>query len=217
MPRRILSRQFFSRPTLQVAKALLGKHLVRHAGGQIVTGRIVEVEAYVGPEDLACHASKGRTARTDVMFGPAGVAYVYLIYGMYHCLNVVTEREGYPAAVLIRGIEQGEIVGVGSAARRIRSAKLADAGESVSRPGLARLAGPLPTVIAGPGLVCRLLRIDRTLNRHDLTLGQHLWIEDRGDRVSPSAITASPRVGVDYAGEWALKPWRFLLRSSKAR
>jgi DNA-3-methyladenine glycosylase len=176
MQRRILSRQFFRRPTLTVAKALLGKYLVRHAGDRVLAGRIVEVEAYVGPHDRACHASKGRTARTDVMFGPAGVAYVYLIYGMYHCLNVVTEREGYPAAVLIRGIEQGE-------------------------------------VIDGPGRVCRLLQIDRTLNRLDLTLGQHLWIEDRGDRVSPSAITAAPRIGVDYAGEWALKPWRFRLVS----
>jgi DNA-3-methyladenine glycosylase len=175
MPHGILEREFFERPTVAVAKALLGKYLVRRLDGRVVAGRIVEVEAYVGPHDLACHASKGRTARTDVMFGPAGVAYVYLIYGMYHCLNVVTEREGYPAAVLIRGIEQGE-------------------------------------VIDGPGRVCRLLQIDRTLNRLDLTLGKKLWIEDRGDRIPRTAIAASARIGVDYAGEWASKPYRFRLK-----
>jgi DNA-3-methyladenine glycosylase len=176
MPR-VLEREFYERPTVDVAKALLGKYLVRRLDGRSVAGRIVEVEAYCGPHDLACHASKGRTARTDVMFGPAGVAYVYLIYGMYHCLNVVTEGIDYPAAVLIRGIA-------------------------------------LEEVVSGPGRVCRLLKIDRTLNRHDLTRRKQLWIEDRGLRISPSAITASPRIGVDYAGEWALKPWRFRLSGS---
>ncbi|MCK6499590.1 MAG: DNA-3-methyladenine glycosylase, partial [Nitrospira sp.] len=99
-----MPRAFFVRPTVQVAQSLIGKYLVRESERGVVSGRIVEVEAYVGPEDKACHASKGRTARTDVMFGPAGVAYVYLIYGMYHCLNVVTEAEDFPAAVLIRAI-----------------------------------------------------------------------------------------------------------------
>lgn len=170
----ILRREFFSRPTLRVAKALLGKHLIRDVGGSIVSGRIVEVEAYIGPQDKACHASKGRTHRTDVMFGPAGIAYVYLIYGMYHCLNVVTEQVGYPSAVLIRAIQEEEL-------------------------------------IDGPGRLCRFLQIDRTLNRLDLTLGKRLWIEDRGERVPASAILASPRIGVDYAGAWTKKPWRFSL------
>ena len=109
--RRILSRTYFSRPTLTVARSLIGKYLVRAIDGRVLAGKIVEVEAYVGPEDKACHASKGRTQRTDVMFGPGGVAYVYLIYGMYHCLNVVTEREKFPSAVLIRAIEiDGELI-----------------------------------------------------------------------------------------------------------
>jgi DNA-3-methyladenine glycosylase len=105
---KILGRAYYNRRTIDVARDLIGKYLVRQEGERTRSGRIVEVEAYVGPHDLACHASRGRTARTDVLFGPAGVAYVYLIYGMYHCLNVVTEREGYPAAVLIRAVEDTE-------------------------------------------------------------------------------------------------------------
>ncbi|MDP2860437.1 MAG: DNA-3-methyladenine glycosylase, partial [bacterium] len=103
MKSRRLSRKFFVRPTLMVAKDLLGKILVRKTGRKITRVMIIETEAYCGPKDLASHASRGRTKRTEIMFGPAGHAYIYLIYGMYHCLNVVTEAEGYPAAVLIRG------------------------------------------------------------------------------------------------------------------
>jgi len=156
-----------------VARSLLGKYLVRETASGLQAGRIIEVEAYVGPQDRASHASRGRTKRTDVMFGQPGLTYVYLIYGMYHCLNVVTERRDYPAAVLIRAIEH--------------EAGLAD----------------------GPGRVCRLFRIDRQLNSHDLTSGKDLWIEDRGERISRTRIGAFPRIGVDYAGPWAAKPWRF--------
>jgi DNA-3-methyladenine glycosylase len=104
-PAKILPRSYFNRSTLVVARLLLGKYLVRENGKGRIAGRIVEVEAYVGPHDLACHASKGRTMRTDVLFGPPGISYVYLIYGMYHCLNVVTEKAEFPAAVLIRALE----------------------------------------------------------------------------------------------------------------
>jgi DNA-3-methyladenine glycosylase len=135
------------------------------------------VEAYVGPQDKACHASKGRTQRTEVLFGPPGIAYVYLIYGMHHCLNVVTEREEFPSAVLIRAIE---IDGV---------------------------------LIDGPGRLCRALEVDRSLNRFDMTSGESLWIEDRGGNVPRGAIGVFPRIGVDYAGEWAKKLWRFRLRA----
>ena len=173
---KILGRAYYNRSTLDVARSLIGKHLVRQTSNGLLSGRIVETEAYIGPEDLACHASRGRTARTDVMFGPAGVAYVYLIYGMYHCLNVVTEREGYPAAVLIRAVEETE------------SASLID----------------------GPGRVCRFFDIDRQLNRWDLTQRERLWLEDRSERVE-NEVLASPRIGVDYAGEWAAKPFRFRL------
>src|SRR5712692_7479452 len=100
-----LSRSFYSRSTLTVASDLLGKFLVRRLGRHNVAGKIVETEAYVGPHDLACHASRGHTQRTAVMFGEAGHAYVYMIYGFHFCLNVVTEPAGYPAAVLIRAVE----------------------------------------------------------------------------------------------------------------
>ena len=177
---RILPRVYFNRPTATVARSLIGKYLVRVIDGRMLAGKIVEVEAYIGPQDKACHASKGRTQRTDVMFGPGGVAYVYLIYGMYHCLNVVTEREEFPSAVLIRAIE---------------------------------IDGRL---IDGPGRLCRALQIDRRLNRADLTTGESLWFEDRGALVERGAVGAHPRVGVDYAGEWAKKPWRFRLRAVTA-
>ena len=178
--RRILSRIFFNRPTVTVARSLIGKYLVRSIDGRMLAGKIVEVEAYVGPQDNACHASKGRTQRTEVMFGPGGVAYVYFIYGMYHCLNVVTEREEFPSAVLIRAIEiDGEL-------------------------------------IDGPGRLCRALQIDRRLNRVDLTTGESIWFEDRGVLVERGDVEAHPRIGVDYAGKWAKKPWRFRLRTATA-
>jgi DNA-3-methyladenine glycosylase len=177
---RILQRVYFNRPTVEVARSLIGKYLVRSINGRMLAGKIVEVEAYVGPQDKACHASKGRTQRTEVLFGPPGVAYVYLIYGMYHCLNVVTEREEFPSAILIRAIEiDGEL-------------------------------------IDGPGRLCRALQIDRCLNRVDLTTCESLWFEDRGILVERGDVGAHPRVGVDYAGEWAKKPWRFRLRTVTA-
>ncbi|MEQ1794623.1 MAG: DNA-3-methyladenine glycosylase [Nitrospira sp.] len=175
--RKILPQTYFSRPTVQVARSLVGKYLVRVLGGREVAGRIIEVEAYVGPQDKACHASKGRTQRTEVLFHAAGTAYVYLIYGMYHCLNVVTEREEFPAAVLIRAIE---------------------------------VDGRL---IDGPGRLCRALQIDRSMNRMDLTAQDSLWFEDRGARILRKHVAALPRIGVDYAGAWAQKPWRFRMQA----
>lgn len=177
MKNKVLSRSYFSRPTLQVARSLLGKYLVRETASGLLAGRIVEVEAYVGPEDRASHASRGKTKRTEVMFGQAGLTYVYLIYGMYHCFNIVTEREGYPAAILVRAVE-------------LESGELVD----------------------GPGRLCRRFAIDRAHNRHDLTLGEQLWLEDRGESVAAHRILRAPRIGVHYAGAWAAKPWRFRLK-----
>jgi DNA-3-methyladenine glycosylase len=106
---KILGSEFFRRRTLEVAQELLGCFLVRKTGRKTVHARIVEVEAYVGEDDLACHASKGRTKRTETLYGEPGHAYVYLVYGMYHCLNVVTEESGFPAAVLIRAAEVEDV------------------------------------------------------------------------------------------------------------
>ena len=178
-----LPQTFFNRPTLKVAKDLLGKMLMTQTASGFLQTKIVDVEAYVGPKDKACHASKGRTKRTEIMFGPAGFTYVYLIYGMYHCLNIVTEREEFPAAILIRGLE---VLGK-------------------DHPTTS------PTRINGPGRVCRYLEVDRTHNGLDATHGETLWIEDHGLAVSRKQIQALPRIGVDYAGEWAKKLWRFCL------
>ena len=178
-----LPREFYDRPTLKVAKALLGKVLVRETSKGNLLAKIVDVEAYIGPKDKACHASKGRTKRTDIMFGSAGYTYVYLIYGMYHLLNIVTEQEGYPAAILIRGLEPVE--------------KLATSTRQ--------------TRIDGPGRVGRFLELAHTLNGLDTTQGRTIWVEDHGITVPRRSIQALPRVGVDYAGEWAKKLWRFCL------
>ncbi|MDE3076753.1 MAG: DNA-3-methyladenine glycosylase [Chloroflexota bacterium] len=161
-----LPRAFYERPTIDVARDLLGCVLV-HGDRRC---RIVETEAYIGREDLACHAAKGRTKRTEPMFGPAGHAYIYLIYGMYHCLNIVTERAEFPAAVLIRAAEP-----------------------------LAR----------GPGVLCRELGLTKAHNGLDLTCAADLWVEGGPRPAEP--ILATPRIGVDYARDWAHKPWRFLL------
>jgi DNA-3-methyladenine glycosylase len=183
-----LGRQFYSRPTLEVAESLLGKVLVRRLRGKNLAGKIVETEAYVGPHDLACHASKGKTARTSIMFQEGGCAYVYMIYGFYFCLNAVTEPEDYPAAVLIRAIEPLDHIPV---MKRLRK-----------NPNHNTNIG------SGPGKLCMAMGIDKKLNGIDLT-GDTLWIEDRKLEVGP--IIATPRVGVDYAGEYKDKPWRFVV------
>lgn len=155
-------------------------HLVHRVDGVSRIGRVVEAEAYLGPHDLAAHSARGRTARTEVMFGPPGHAYVYLIYGMHHCFNAVTGAEGIASAVLIRALEPIE-----------------------------NLEGKTQ----GPGLLCRALGIDRSLNGADL-LGEKLFFAEPARRAVPFQIAARPRIGVDYAGEWALKPLRFCIEGS---
>ena len=155
-------------------------HLVHDDGRTLRAGRIVETEAYLGPRDLAAHSARGRTRRTEVMFGPPGHAYVYLIYGFWNCLNVVTGRPGVPHAVLLRALEP---------------------------------LGDLTDSTWGPGLLCRALHIDRSLNGADLR-GDRVWLERPGGRVRAPRIARAPRIGVDYAGEWAQRPWRFFDRDS---
>jgi DNA-3-methyladenine glycosylase len=185
-----LPRFFYEQKTVDVAKQLLGKYLVRkHPEGDAV-GRIVETEAYIGPQDLACHAAKGRTARTEVMFGQAGHAYVYFIYGFYNMLNLVTEKTDCPAAVLIRAVEP--ISGIDLMKRRREMDKLRD-------------------LASGPGKLCLAFAIDRSLNGADLCNGV-LYVEDRGEPAPK--FNATPRIGVDYAGKWKDKRYRFLVRGS---
>ena len=185
-----LYRSFYEQPTLEVAKQLLGKYLVRQHSEGATVGRIVETEAYVGPQDLACHASKGRTARTEVMFGPAGHAYVYFIYGFYYMLNLVTERQDHPAAVLIRAAEP--VTGLDLMKARRRLEKLRD-------------------LASGPGKLCQAFAIDRSLNGADLCDGI-LYIEDHGE--PQPKFQATPRIGVDYAGKWKDKRYRFVIRGN---
>jgi DNA-3-methyladenine glycosylase len=163
-----------------VARDLLGKTLVHVADDAVRrSGRIVETEAYVGPHDAASHARSGPKGRAALMYGPPGVAYVYLIYGMHHCFNVVTETDGYPGAVLIRAMEPGD--------------------NALSRG-------------SGPALVCRALRIDRACNGLDLT-DSALFLEDAA-AVDEANIRVGPRIGVDYAGDWANHPWRLWIANS---
>src|SRR3954468_3264494 len=169
----VLPMKLFERPVLEVAKGLIGASLVRRMpDGEIISSMLTEVEAYDGPLDLASHASRGRTPRTEVMFGPAGVFYVYLIYGMHWMLNVVTGEPGYPAAVLIRGT----------------------------------------ATISGPGRITTRLKIDKSLNGKPAKKSSGLWFEDRSITVPDERIEATPRIGVEYSGEWSQVPYRFIFR-----
>lgn len=153
-----------------------------------MTGRINEVESYAGENDLASHASQGKTKRNAMMFGEAGRTYVYLIYGMYHCLNIVTEKKGFPAAVLIRGAVRTKLIAP-PAGRRGRNDALWD----------------------GPGKLCRAMHITRTQNGLDLTRSEKLFMIDDGYVVSLRDIRQTPRIGVAYAGNDADLPWRYLI------
>jgi DNA-3-methyladenine glycosylase len=195
----VLKPDFFTRPTLTVARALLGQRLVRHIDGQRLGGMIVETEAYIGSDDSASHASKGRTPRTEVMYGPPGHAYVYLIYGMYHMLNLTTEREGFPAAVLLRAIEPQE----GIAAMQVRR-------QSTNRSPL-----QLNQLTNGPGKLCQALDVDRALHNWDVTLGQDLWLEN-GQVIVEANVATGPRIGIDYAApEDKAAPWRFWIQGNR--
>jgi DNA-3-methyladenine glycosylase len=173
----VLGADFFARDTITVARDLLGKVLVRESGEAPLWGRLVEVEAYLGPDDQAAHSYRGhRSPRNEVMFGAAGHAYVYFTYGMHHCLNFVTREEGVPQAVLARALDPG--------------------------PGVGRCGGP--------GLICRSLGIDRTLNGADL-VPPRLYVLDDGFK--PTKIYDTPRIGVYNSGEWTERPLRFCLDS----
>ena len=184
---RPLPQRFFARDTVVLARALLGQLLVSEVGGRRCLVRIVETEAYVGPEDPACHAAGWRrTARTGVMYGPPGVAYVYFTYGMHWCLNVVTGPVGWPAAVLVRAAEPLE----GLATMRRRRG-----GEGGAVPDRA--------LASGPARLTEALGIDRRMNGHPLREAP-LWIA-AGARVPPRRIAVGPRVGIRVATDWPLR------------
>ena len=189
-----LPRDFYTRAdVLEVARDLLGKKLVvPNRNGTRVAGIIVETEAYRGPGDRASHAYGGRrTNRTETMYGIGGTAYVYFVYGMYYQFNVVTNVAETPHAVLVRALEPVEGLPI---MRRRR------AGRSEYE------------LTSGPGRLCVALGIDRGLDKEDL-LGDRVWIEE-ADSISPGQIARGPRIGIDYAGKWVTKPWRFWLKDN---
>jgi DNA-3-methyladenine glycosylase len=177
---------------------LLGKLLVRETKAGLVAGRIVETEAYGERIDLASHARAGLTRRTAVMHGPVGHAYVYLVYGMHHCFNVVARDSGASAgAVLIRALEP--VVGI-----------------ELMRARRGRTADPDRRLCAGPARLTQALAIDRALDGHDLTLGTEVWLAE-GSRQPTETVAAGSRIGVGYAGEeWAGLPWRFWLAGNRS-
>ena len=182
---RILPPDFYNRPTLTVARELLGARLVRILDGVRLAGIITETEAYVGESDLGCHARAGRTERNAVMFGAPGHAYVYFTYGMHWMLNAVTERSGFPAAVLLRAIQPVEGIEIIRARRDDRDS-------------------------LGPAKLTQALGIDRALNGADLSRRDSgLWIE-AGEPVGSKQVIVGPRVGLFTVPEpWKSKPWRF--------
>lgn len=172
-----LPLKFYTRDAATVAPELLGMYLVHHVGDRDRVGRIVETEAYQGPEDEAAHSARGRrTPRNEIMYGPAGHSYVYFIYGLFHCVNVITQRVGVPHGVLIRALEP-----------------------------VAHLEGKT----SGPGLLCRAMGIDRSHNGLNLR-GEQLYVVHPGRKYFRAPqVRSTPRIGIDYAGAWANKPWRF--------
>ena len=199
-----LSREFYDGDTVEIARKLLGRYLVRRRpDGDLLVGRITETEAYIGRCDKACHAyNYRRTERTSTLFAPPGHAYIYLIYGMHHCLNFVTEPEGEPAAVLLRSIEP--VAGV----ETIRRLRFGDKPMTAYRRA---------HFLDGPGKVCQGLDLTRRENGLDLT-GDTLFLCDSPEDVglpapvlSPETVRTGPRIGIDYAEEAREFPWRFWL------
>lgn len=200
-----LSRSFYDGNTVEIAQMLLGKYLVRRLdSGELLAGRITETEAYIGRCDKACHAyNYRRTQRTSTMFGPPGHAYIYFIYGMYFCLNFVTEPEGEPSAVLIRGVEP--VLGINT----IRRLRFGDAPMTAYRR---------KNFMNGPGKVCKGFSLTKQENGTDLT-GDTLFVCDSPSdlglpemKFPTERICCGPRIGVDYAEEAKDFPWRFWLQ-----
>lgn len=194
---RRLDKHFYRREDVTgIARHLLGKFLLTQIDGNISGGMIVETEAYRGPEDKACHAwNNKKTARTRPMFEAGGIAYVYLCYGIHHLFNVVTGPEDSPHAVLIRAIQPTENTEI-----------------MMRRRKLNRLSAK---VGAGPGILSQALGITTDLSGQSLLDSDSpIWIEDRGIHPEERFLSETPRIGVDYAGEWAQKKWRFCIKNN---
>jgi len=189
-----LHKDFFQRSALQVAPDLLGKILVRKTKKGLVKGKIVETEAYVGEEDLACHAKNGKTERNKVMYDHGGLVYIYLIYGMYYNFNIVTAKEHVPEAVLIRALEP------------VDGLELAK--ENLKKFGRVRVDKDF---MKGPGKLCAALGLDKSFYGEDITNSKRIWIEDLSAKCE---IETSKRIGIDYADVYRDKLWRFSIKDN---
>lgn len=195
-----LSRDFYNRDTITVSQELLGKYLIHKVNGEELVGKIVEVEAYKGPLDKAAHSyNNRRTGRNEIMYGEAGYAYVFIIYGMYDCMNVVTEEKEKPEAVLIRALEP--IKGLNAMAEYRFGKKFEDLNKREQK-----------NLTNGPGKLCKAMMITRALNGEDL-LGESLYITEGNDE--HIEIVTSKRIGIDYAEEATHYPWRFYIKDNK--
>lgn len=190
-----LKRSFFVRDTLTVAQDLLGKYLIRKIGQKKIVGKIVETEAYLGPEDRASHSYGGKiTKRNWAEYLEGGHLYIYLCYGMYWQLNITTKEAGKPECVLIRALEP--IIKTQNPKLKSQKYKL-----------------KIKKLASGPGKLCQWLKLDRSFNGEDLTKSKRIWVEN-GKKIKKSQIVATKRIGIDYAGIWAKKPWRFYLKDN---
>lgn len=187
-----LERKFYERDTLTVARELLGKHLVHVMPEGITVGRIVETEAYIGPGDAAAHTYKGlRSSRTEVAYGPGGHAYVFVIYGMYHCFNIVTSTVEKPEMVLIRALEPVEGILLMKTRRGTEKER---------------------NLCSGPGKLCKAMGITRTDIGMDMC-GDVLYLMEQPD-IPGEEVEATPRINIDYAGEAIVYPWRFIIKGN---
>ena len=180
-----LPREFYTRKTLAVARDLLGKYLVRKVRNRIMVGKIVETEAYIGPNDRASHAFGGKiTPRNQTEYLEGGHIYIYLCYGMYWQMNITTEKTNKPECVLIRAL------------------------------GPVMITNNKKKETNGPGKLCRWMKLDKSFDTEDLTKSKRIWLEDRGEKIKKSQIITAKRIGIDYAGVWAKKPWRFYIKNN---
>ena len=200
---RKLNRSFYIQPTLDVAKELLGKYIIVKVGRNKLEGKIIETEAYIGPQDKAAHSYKGKiTPRNKVEYLIGGHIYIYLVYGMYWQLNIITAGKGRPECVLIRAIEpeKGEISLPSTTFQQKDSVK------KDTRKAVLGLSN-------GPGKLCRYLKLNKSFYGEDVVKSKRIWLEDRSQKIKSSQIISTKRIGIDYAGlYWSRRKWRFLLK-----
>lgn len=228
-----LNRSFYTKPTLDVAKNLLGKYIVRKIGRGKLAGKIIETEAYIGPQDRASHSfGNKRTSRNQAEFLIGGHIYIYLVYGMYWQLNISTSIKDRPECVLVRALEpvlniseiknQKSRLSKGfSEQAKIKMTCLAydplrSSESEVSKASLPNQNSKFLKTINltnGPGKLCQWLKLDKSFYGEDLTGSKKIWLEDRGCKISSSQILATGRIGIDYAGHyWSRRKWRFLIK-----